>query len=130
MGHLAWAQRNETSEIQVTLLMESKGWAPRVRSLSFSDNWSRLYKAGDYIIDMSCASKGQSSNLKGQILLEGSHEARSDAAISLYNKKSGEVGEAQLDEWGQFQLGIAEQGIYDLTLKLSDATITIPLDIR
>ena len=128
MGYSAWAQRNDTTT--AVLLMESKGLAINVRSFSFSDNWSRLYKAGDYVIDMSCESRGKISTLKGQVLIEGKSELSSDAVINLHHSGSGEVNHTQFDSWGQFKLDIAQQGSYDLSFKLPDATITIPLDIR
>ena len=128
MGYSASAQRNDTTT--AVLLMESKGLAPKVRSFSFSDNWSRLYKAGDYVIDMSCETQGKTSSLKGQVLVEGKSELSPDAVITLQAGGSGEQAQTRFDSWGQFKLELAQQGSYELSFKLPDATITIPLDIR
>lgn len=111
------------------LVIESRGIAPMVRSFSFSDSWSRLYRAEDYYLDMTCKPQGRSTMLKGQLMLESTSDVQTEAVVTLSSNNQ-EISRAQLDDWGQFRLTLEQQGSYELVLKMPCLTLMIPLEIN
>ena len=110
---------------QATLVMESRGLAPQVRSFHFTDLWSRLYKTDDYFLDITCKPEGELSQLSGHIMLSSGLEPEESANIILY-KDNQEITQAGLDDFGQFKLDVDMQGTFDLEVQFGDARITVP----
>lgn len=110
---------------QATLVMESRGLAPQVRSFHFTDLWSRLYKTEDYFLDITCKPEGEVSQLSGQIMLSTGLEPNQEAHIVLYQNNS-QVAQSGLDSFGQFKLDVNKHGTFDLEVKFADARITVP----
>ncbi len=110
---------------QATLIMESRGLAPQVRSFHFTDLWSRLYKTEDYFLDITCKPDGDVSQLTGQVMLSSGLEPQEEAFIVLY-KQDKEIAQSGLDAFGQFRLNIEEHGLFDLQVRFPRAQITVP----
>ena len=108
-----------------SLVMESRGLAPEVRSFHFTDLWSRLYKTEDYFLDITCKPQGDQSQLSGQVMLNNGRDATERAQIVLYQHNQA-VAEADLDDLGQFKFDVEKNGIFDLELKFNEARITVP----
>lgn len=107
------------------LVMESRGFAPHVRSFHFNDIWTRLYKTDDYFLDITCKPEGTQSRLSGQVVLNDGSDATERAKIFLYHHNQ-EVAAAEVDDYGQFRLDVETNGTFDLEVKFSQAHITVP----
>ena len=111
--------------IQANLVMESRGFAPQVRS-GFSDIWSKLYQAETYVLDISCHSGGESNQLQGQVM--NGNDSAPYGRVTLYNEQQKFV--ADLDQYGQFQLNVNKPGNFKLQVDLSEASFAVnDLDI-
>ena len=110
---------------QATLVMESRGLAPHVRSFHFTDLWSRLYKTEEYFLDITCKPEGEVSQLSGQIMLSSGLEPNQNAQVVLYHNDH-EIAQAALDGFGQFKLNVTKHGSFDLEVKFQEARITVP----
>lgn len=113
---------------QASLLVESKGEAPSVRSAALSITWSRLYKANDYHIDLACQSRDGAAELRGQLLPPAASVPKGTASLHhLSNQKRTSV---PLSSSGTFLFTLEKMGAYRLTLELEEAKLTIDkLDI-
>jgi hypothetical protein len=108
-----------------SLVMESRGLAPNVRSFHFTDLWSRLYKTDDYFLDITCKPDGEHTQLSGQVMLNSGLEVTERAQIVLYHHNQA-VAEADIDDYGQFRIDIDQHGIFDLEVNFPEAKITVP----
>lgn len=109
--------------MEATLVLESRGLAPQVRSAAFSDIWSRLYQAEDYVLDLSCQAEGKLSRLQGQVMVDASPDTPIGQVTLLNN--SGEISSARLDSFGQFQLNVSEPGDFRLRVETPNRTFAV-----
>ena len=119
----------EKTTYNATLVMESKGFAPAVRSAALSGAWSKLYQADAYYLDMTLTPSGKTARLQGQLLI-GDGGALPSGTVALYQGKevmqSVPVGAA-----GDFYLDIAEAHQYRLSVELDDTVLAISgLDVN
>ena len=109
--------------MEATLILESRGLAPQVRSAAFSDIWSRLYQAEEYVLDLSCQAEGKLSRLQGQVMMDASNSSPV-GQVTLLNAQ-GEVSSARLDSFGQFQLNVSEPGDFRLRVETPNRTFAV-----
>ena len=98
--------------MKATLILESRGLAPQLRSAPFNAMWSRLYQAENYVLDLSCKAQGRHSSLQGHLMLDSSPDIPSGTVTLLCADE--ELGRATLDAFGQFQLNIDKPGKFQL----------------
>lgn len=103
-----------------TLIMESNGFAPSVRSATFTQRWSRLYQAGPYFLDMTLKPEGKGALLQGQVLHQDGAALPADALMVL-----GSNGEARLGATGDFQFFIDEVSELSLEARLNETAFVV-----
>jgi hypothetical protein len=109
--------------LKARLVMESRGLAPAVRSLGLHSDWSRLYQANTFYLDLMLKPKDKTSNLIGQLLSEASIPLRGE--ISLLQDQT-LIHRIQLGRDAEFLVEVKESGIYQLSISLGDTTISVP----
>ena len=109
-----------------SLVIESRGFADDVRSSQSQLEWSKLFSAGEYYIDLSLRSEGDGFALKGQVLAVDSSRAlpKGRAALTLASKAK--VSEA-LNASGAFSLELDEADFSDLEITLSEAILRVAM---
>ena len=119
---------SKAPEYQASLVVESRGEAPSVRSAASTVAWSRLYKADDYHIDLAFQAHTDATELRGQLLPPSATVPRGN--VSLYNLSDQQSTSVPLSSSGTFLFPVTKAGPYSLTLKLEGATLAIDsLDI-
>lgn len=83
-----------------TLLMESHGLAPDVRSASFSSIqvWSKLYQAGSYFVDLTLGPDDQGRRLRGEILTRDDAPLPGAGTVTLHDRSGEMVASASLGD--------------------------------
>lgn len=123
MTYATWA--SPTPSIEATdLVMELRGVASGVRSAQFHDPWSRLYKAKEYTLDLSCKPEARQSRLMGQVILSSGRDLGEHARVSLYQGRQ-LIAETELDSYGYFDFAIEKQGNYELKVALEAKTLSV-----
>lgn len=112
-----------------TLVMESRGFAPAVRSTAFSGVWSKLYQADVYYLDVTLTPSGRTARLQGQLLKDDGGQLPG-GTVALYQDdeivQSVPVGAA-----GDFYVDISEAHQYRLSVQLADTVFSVTgLDIN
>ena len=108
----------------LTLVMESRGIAPQVRSLANSCYWSKLYRAGQYFLDLSCKSNDASHVIRGHLFAESGYEVVK-GKINLNQLNDAPI-QANLSNFGEFKLDVLESGCYELEVSLEGQSLKIP----
>jgi hypothetical protein len=85
-----------------TLMMESRGLAPHVRSGGFSESWSRLYRTDDYFIDITWQQEGHGGVIRGQVLSADGKDVMLDGQVALQDTAGQKTVTTYLDGLGQF----------------------------
>lgn len=111
--------------VAAVLVMESRGYAPAVRSISFGGNWSKLYQAGERYLDMNLKAGERSALLQGQLLGEGLEGPLSGRVTLAPLEPTGATLEVAVERDGSFRLEPDTVGHYRLELALSDGAIVI-----
>ena len=112
-----------------TLVMESKGFAPAVRSAALSGAWSKLYQADAYYLDMTLTPSGKTARLQGQLLMSDGGELPS-GTIALYQGEE-VVQSVPVGAAGDFYLDIAEAHQYGLSVELDSTVLhVVGLDVN
>ena len=93
-------------KMEATLVLESRGFAPQLRSAPFSAGWSRLYQAENYVLDLSCKVQDKHSSLQGHIMLDSNPEIPVGSVTLLHADE--ELACATLDAFGQFQINMRQ----------------------
>lgn len=111
------------------LVMESRGFAPAVRSAAFSGAWSKLYQADAYYLDMTLTPSGKTARLQGQLLKDDGGQLPG-GTVALYQGdevvQSVPVGAA-----GDFCVDVGEAHQYRLSVQLGDTVVSVSgLDIN
>ena len=119
----------EKATVTATLVMESTGFAPAVRSAAFNGTWSKLYQAEAYYLDMTLTPAGKTARLQGQLLASDGGQPPSGTVTLLQGdevRQSVSVGVA-----GDFYVDIGEAHEYHLSVELSDTVLSVPgLDVN
>jgi len=91
-------------------------------------NRQLLYSAGDYTVDLQVASTEHArADLMGQVLLEGEAAFDAVSGLKLDIARGGKVVcSVTTGEMGEFKFAGLEYGVYDLTVELSEGSLTIP----
>lgn len=121
-----------------TLLMESHGLAPDVRSTSFASRmvWSKLYQAGSYFVDLHLAPDERGLRLRGEIMTQTEAPLPSEGTVTLHNRAGEIVATAILerDPLGgdaEFVFEIDEADGYHLEMVIDRETVSVAgLEIR
>ncbi len=112
-----------------TLVMESKGFAPTVRSAAFSGAWSKLYQADAYYLDMTLTPAGKTARLQGQLLASDGGQLPS-GTIALYQGEE-VIQSVPVGAAGDFYVNIGEAHQYRLSVELGDTVLSVSgLDIN
>ena len=122
-------EQSKKAICNATLVMESKGFAPAVRSAAFSNAWSKLYQADAYYLDMTLTPTGRAARLQGQLLASDGGQLP-NGTVALYRGdiivQNVPVGEA-----GDFHINIGETHEYRLNVELDNAVLSVTgLDIN
>ena len=119
----------EKAVCNATLVMESKGFAPAVRSAAFSGAWSKLYQADAYYLDMTLTPAGKTARLQGQLLASDGGQLPS-GTVALYQGEA-VVQSVPVGAAGDFYVDIGEAQQYCLSVELDDAVLRVSgLDIN
>ena len=102
--------------------MESRGLAPSVRGVGFHSDWSRLYQAEEFYLDLMLKPKDKKASLLGQLLNEDGIALVGDVEL-LRGDES--LGLMTLGRDADFFMEIEEAGNYELKITLSDSTIIV-----
>ena len=91
-------------------------------------NRQLLYRAGDYSVDLQIApSEHAHMDLIGQVLKENEASFESVSGLKLGIALAGKILFSTVtDEMGEFKVSGIEPGVYDLQVKLSEGSITVP----
>ena len=91
-------------------------------------NRQLLYRAGDYSVDLQIApSEHAHIDLIGQVLKENEASFESVSGLKLDIALAGKILFSTVtDEMGEFKVSGIEPGVYDLQVKLSEGSITVP----
>ena len=91
-------------------------------------NRQLLYSVGDYTVDLQVASAEHArADLMGQVLMEGEAAFDLVSRLKLDIARGGKVVcSVKTDAMGEFKFAGLKYGVYDLTVELSEVTITIP----
>jgi hypothetical protein len=109
------------------LIVESRGMAPGVRSLGLSQQWTRLYHAAHYIIDLSTKLEGKTFTLYGHVL-PANDGAPPSAGTALLTPEadSAKTQETHLGSEGDFVFNLSAAGCYFISIDVSDAIMVLP----
>ena len=113
--------------MEATLVLESRGLAPQLRSTAFSAMWSRLYQADDYVLDISCRAQGRHSSLQGHVMRDSGLDLSSGQVTLIHRQE--ELSSATLDAFGQFQMDINVPGRFELRVDMADRSFDVS-DLR
>lgn len=107
------------------LLMESHGFAPNVRTTSFSsvNVWSKLYQAGPFFLDIALRPGESGLHLRGELLSGGDGPMPTGCEIELFDA-DGSCAATPLGEDG-FVLPIERVGTYRLEVSSDQMLIGI-----
>lgn len=109
------------------LIMESRGLAPGVRSLGFSQNWTRLYHAAHYIIDLSTRPEGKTFTLYGHVLPASDNRIPTAGSVFLTAEADSAVTQqAHLGHDGDFVFNLSVTGCYFISIDMDDAILVLP----
>lgn len=108
------------------LVMESRGVTPNTRNFRFSDTWSRLYRLGEYFLDLSYHPAETSARLQGQVLNAEGETLATEGQVSLYDRTGQKVVDVPLDHFGQFSLSMTPMEIYKLVVDMKGDSLVIP----
>ena len=109
--------------MEATLVLESRGFAPQLRSAPFSAGWSRLYQAENYVLDLSCKVQDKHSSLQGHIMLDSNPEIPVGSVTLLHADE--ELACATLDAFGQFQINIDRSGHFHLRVDVTSQSFSV-----
>lgn len=109
---------------EATLIMESHGFAPNVRSQAFNSAvWSKLYQQEDHYVDIELKPLQDGRSLIGEVM-SVSDGTQATGSVSLY--ANGElVSYASLEAGAGFHLPIAQAGHFELVVELDNKQITV-----
>ena len=93
-------------------------------SATFEKGWAKLYKAGDYYIDLALTPRAQTADLMGELLAASGDEAIPRGRVTLL-REGGEPLQAELDPSGGFSLELCKAGRYRLEIRLGGETLSI-----
>ena len=113
----------EKATLRAVLVMESKGFAPAVRSAAFSGAWSKLYQADDYYLDMTLTPSGKTARLQGQLLASDGGQLPS-GTVALYQGEE-VVQSVSVGAAGDFYVDIEEAHQYRLSVELDDSVLSV-----
>ena len=113
----------EKATLAAVLVMESKGFAPAVRSAAFSGAWSKLYQADDYYLDMTLTPSGKTARLQGQ-LLAADGGPLPEGTVALYQGDE-VVQSVSLGAAGDFYADVSEAHQYRLVVEMDDAILSV-----
>lgn len=123
--------RNRTTHL-ATLLMESHGLAPHVRSTSYAsmEVWSKLYAVGPYFVDLQLAPDEQGLGLRGGIVTQTEAPLPSEGTATLHDRSGKIVATALLErdpESGEveFMFQIENTDACHLEVLIDGATLSI-----
>lgn len=124
-----------TKEHEATLLMESHGLAPSVRSTSFASTevWSKLYQAGAHFVDLSLRPGDRGLALRGEILTQSDAPLASGGTAILRDRQGATIGTTEFGGAGEngFLFPIGQSGSYRLEIALDDELLCVGgLEIR
>ena len=105
------------------LIMESRGYAPDVRSVSFTQNWSKLYQTPKHSLDMSCRAFEQGLQVQGQVLSR-LQDVLEPGQIVLKDSSAGMVW-SEIGVLGDFSFELDAPGAYQLEAIFGDTTVRI-----
>lgn len=91
---------------------------------TFEQGWAKLYKAGDYYIDLALTPRAQTADLMGELLAASGDETVPQGRVTLL-REGGEPLQAVLDPSGGFSLELDKAGRYRLEIRLGDETLSI-----
>lgn len=110
-----------------TLLMESHGIAPDVRSSMFAGFRVRsmLYQAGPYFVDLTIAPEETKVTLSGELMTESGEALPKSGIVVLYEATGERISSLSLDVSTHFEFAIRPERSYRLELTFPDATLHI-----
>lgn len=106
------------------LVMESRGFAPKLRSISFSGTWSKLYKTDEHILDMSCYASENGLRVQGQLLDHKGWDIMEEGQVVLKDTSAGMIW-AEIGVTGDFSFEVDAPGKYQLEAVFGDTTVRI-----
>lgn len=120
------AQANPPQPVprRATLVMQSSGFAPAVRSGGVCDSWSRLYQAGDLLVDLMLRPDASGALLQGQLLADGA-EVGGSARLTL-SRDGHPADHCRADAQGGFDLRLERSGRYGLQIEFGGALLALP----
>ena len=114
--------------LTAVLVMESKGFAPAVRSAAFSGAWSKLYQADDYYLDMTLTPSGKTARLQGQLLAADGGQLPG-GTVALYQGEE-VIQSVPVGAAGDFYIDVSAAHQYRLSVELDDTVLSVSgLDI-
>lgn len=113
-----------TERLQATLLMESHGLAPDVRSATFSSISvrSRLHQTGPYLLDLVLGTGGTALALRGERIAQAVPLPR-EATVTRYDPEGAAVTTSAHD--GTFHFELVNAGSYRLDLTAAQEQSTL-----
>ena len=111
---------------EALLLVDVAGQGQGVRSTSYTafKGWAKLYKVGDYYVDLALTPRAETADLMGELLAASGDETIPKGRVSLLRENS-KLSQADLDPSGGFLLELHKAGSYRLEITLSDVTLSV-----
>lgn len=110
--------------VEATLIMESHGFAPNVRSQAFAGGvWSKLYQQENHYVDIELKPLAEGRSLIGEVM-SVTDGTQASGSVSLY--ANGElVSYSSLAAGAGFHLPIEQAGHFELVVQLDNKQITV-----
>jgi hypothetical protein len=123
---------------EATLLMESHGLAPDVRSNSFASLkvWSKLYQAGSYFVDLALGPGEHGLGLRGEILTQDETPVPSEGTVTLHDRTgeimaSASLGDASNNAEAAFVFDVEHIDDYHLEVVFEQEVLSVAgIDVR
>lgn len=114
--------------VTATLVMQSEGYAPQVRSHGYTASWSRLYQSDGLFVDLCFTPKRHQKTLTVQVLSADGVPApvSSLQLVPGPEAQQGDTLQGNLDGGGYASFGLEHDGDFDLVVELAEATLVIP----
>ncbi len=113
---------------EAILVMDSRANMLAVRSQKITGSWSKLFKMGDYYLDLSLKASDNKAILMGKVVSPG---GACEGRVSLMGESGEARGQALLSSSGMFNLAIEQVGMYNLEMAIGQQQFVIrPVDVH
>jgi hypothetical protein len=117
--------RRDNATVVAQIIMETDHDNPSLRQ-SFRHDWAKLYKAGDYYLDLSIQAQASSAELRGQLWPIAGEGTFPQGKVSLLHDSYVDLPEGQMNDLGSFHLKVQQAGRYQLFFELDQGSIMVP----